>query len=181
MEAQIGVIMRKISFLFLCCVSVVSLSAQDFGFDDEGGSGASSSSEAVKIGGEVSAALTTFVDDFDDAATMNVGDIFSGKLNFSASNANAEAVINLKLRPVLDGSSSPIAIDEAYGRFYFGPLAVTGGIRRLTWGKADSNSPLDVINPLDYSDLSNMSEISDLKIARPLIHLSYNVTPFSNL
>jgi hypothetical protein len=54
-------------------------------------------------------------------------------------------------------------------------------LRKLTWGKADSLGPLDVINPLDYSDLSAMSVIQSIKIARPLLHASYNLGEFTKI
>jgi hypothetical protein len=67
---------------------------------------------------------------------------------------------------------SPVCVDEAYIRGYFGNLDVEGGLRKLTWGKADSMGPLDVVNPLDFSDLSNLSDLMNIKIARPLVHTS---------
>jgi hypothetical protein len=41
--------------------------------------------------------------------------------------------------------------------------------------------PLDVVNPLDYSDLSNLDDVMNLKIARPLVHASLLVGRFSKL
>ncbi|MDR1950425.1 MAG: hypothetical protein LBQ38_13630 [Spirochaetaceae bacterium] len=161
----------------------------DFGFGDDaaedgGGFGFDGGSPgglpAVSIGGEVAAAFTGFVYDFSDAAKVDWGDVFTGKLNFSASGGNAEAVINLKLAAVFDGSS-PVAIDEAYVRGYFGGFDLEGGLRKLTWGKADVLGPLDVINPLDYSDFTNLSEVADMKLPRPLVHASYRFGSFTKL
>ena len=84
-------------------------------------------------------------------------------------------MINLKLIPVFNGSASPVAIDEAYVRAFFGKLNIEGGLRKLSWGKADSFGPLDVINPLDYTDLSSLSDPQKMKIPRPLLHLSWNM------
>ncbi|MDR1073129.1 MAG: hypothetical protein LBL45_05575 [Treponema sp.] len=69
-------------------------------------------------------------------------------------------------------------VDEAYITAYFGKFAITGGMRKLTWGKADGMGPMDVVNPLDYSDLSDMM---NLKIARPLVHASFRFGRFSKL
>jgi hypothetical protein len=160
-----------------------------FGFDDEGGADAAGISGgllpggilplAVSIGGEVSASIAGYVDDFADGASRTrLGDIFSGKLNFAAETSRADAVINLNLRPQTD---SPIAIDEAYLRVYFGSLDIEGGLRKLTWGKADSFGPLDVINPLDNSDMTDLGDMMKLKIARPLIHASYRIGSFSKI
>jgi hypothetical protein len=74
-----------------------------------------------------------------------------------------------------------LVVDEAYVTVYFGKLDIEGGLRKLTWGKADSMGPLDVINPLDYSDLTDLSDMMNLKIARPLIHASLMLGRFSKL
>jgi hypothetical protein len=180
--------MRKFVFLFLCC-AVVSLSAQEFGFGDEeagdtfGGSGGGNA-VAVSIDGEVQALMTGFVEDFADGAdSVRFGNIFSGKLNFTAENSNVKGVINLKLASglVYYDEQSPVYVDEAYLTAYFGKLDVTGGFRKLTWGKADIMGPMDVINPLDFSDLSGLSDPMNLKIARPLVSASYVLGQFSKL
>jgi hypothetical protein len=128
--------------------------------------------------------MTGFVDDFTDGPDeVRLGDVFSGRLEFSAETDYAEGVVNLKLAPtpVYYGEKSPVYVDEAYIRAYFGNFDIEGGLRKLTWGKADSMGPLDVINPLDYSDLSDMSDMINLKIARPLIHASFRFGQFSKL
>jgi hypothetical protein len=178
-------VMRFAAVVMLLCAAF-GASAQDFGFgfDDEEadgtlGSFGGGSALGVSIGGEVSASMTGFVDDFSGGADkVRLGDIFSGKLNFAAETSRADAVINLKLRPQVD---SPIAIDEAYLRAYFGSFDIEGGLRKLTWGKADSFGPLDVINPLDNSEMTDMSDLMNLKIARPLIHASYRIGSFSKI
>ncbi|MDR3173236.1 MAG: hypothetical protein LBU19_03210, partial [Treponema sp.] len=162
----------------------------DFGFDDEDagesrfagqslGFGLGGGSPlAVSIGGEVQASMIGFFDDFaDGAGHTRFGNIFSGKLNFAADTSAATAVINLKLRP----TESPVTIDEAYVSAYFGSLDIEAGLRKLTWGKADSSGPLDVINPVDYSDLSGLGDSGSLKIARPLIRASFHFGQFNKL
>jgi hypothetical protein len=164
------------------------LAAQGFGFGDEGldagtaGTSGSSASPALFIGGEVSASLLGYVDDFSHGAgSVWLGDVFSGKLNFKAGISFADAVINLKFTP----TTSPIALDEAYLRLYLGPFDIEAGLRKLTWGKADSSGPLDVVNPLDYADLSllvdSSSDAMAMKIARPLVHVTWNASSFSKL
>jgi hypothetical protein len=159
-----------------------SLAAQDFGFgfDDDAGTEGGGIVPAVSISGEAAASLLAYPDDFSEGADhTRLGDIFSGKLNFSASNSVAEGVINLKLTP----TDSPVAIDEAYVRAYYGDFDIEAGLRKFTWGKADSFGPLDVINPLDYTDLSEMEagDIMKLKIARPLVHASLRLGQFSKV
>ncbi|MDR2803747.1 MAG: hypothetical protein LBB22_05610 [Treponema sp.] len=179
--------MRGIACVLLAIPLMFSpLAAQDFGFDDEDagesgggfGQGGGGSPLAVSIGGEVQASVIGFFDDFAEGAShTRFGDIFSGKLNFKADTSLATGTINLKLRP----SESPVVIDEAYIGAYFGSLDIEAGLRKLTWGKADSSGPLDVINPVDYSDLSGMGDSASLKIARPLIRASFHFGQFNKL
>jgi hypothetical protein len=101
-------------------------------------------------------------------------------LNFTASGGSAQGVINLNLVPDFDGSS-PVELDEAYVRAFFGPVTVEGGVRKLTWGKADSFGPLDVVNPLDYRDLTKLSDPQSIKISRPMIRTVWSLGAFSKL
>ena len=171
---------RKILFVLVCAVICSNIYAQDFGFGfgDEDTIGITNNAAAVSVGGEVSASLLGYADDFSNGMDQTrLGDVFSGKLNFSAGTSFADGVINLKLRPTMQ----PVSIDEGYVRAFFGNLEIEGGLRKLTWGKADSFGPLDVINPLDYSELTDLSDSMNLKIARPLIHASYRVGSFSKI
>jgi hypothetical protein len=173
--------MRYIGCIGLTVLLALSpLAAQDFGFGfgDYETAGFANNAVSVAVGGEASASLLGYVDDFSDGMDhTRLGNIFSGKLNFSAGASFADGVINLKLQP----STQPVSIDEAYVRAFFGGLEIEGGLRKLNWGKADSLGPLDVINPLDYSDLTDLSDLLNLKIARPLIHVSYRVGSFSKI
>ena len=170
----------RFSFILLAILFVLSpLSAQEFGFNNDDGEISSGGNPlSVTIGGEVSASLLGYVKDFSAGRThINFGDIFSGKLNFSAGTSVADGVINFKIQP----TEQPVSIDEAYVRAYFGILEIEGGLRKLTWGRADSFGPLDVINPLDYSELTDLSNPMNLKIARPLIHASLRIGSFSKI
>jgi hypothetical protein len=183
----------KIFFVLLCVIFCGNIYAQGFGFDDDSGGGFGGNAANVTVGGEVSASFLGFIDNFsdgidqirlvdnfsdgDETDNIRLGDIFSGKLNFSAGTSFADGVINLKIQPTVQ----PVSIDEAYVRAYFGGLEIEGGLRKLTWGKADSFGPLDVINPLDYSELTDLSDPMNLKIARPLIHASLRIGSFSKI
>jgi hypothetical protein len=65
---------------------------------------------------------------------MRLGDIFSGKLNFSAETSSASGVINLKPAPspVYYDEKSPVYVGKVYVRAYFGSFDVEGGLRKLT-------------------------------------------------
>jgi hypothetical protein len=178
--------------------------AQDFGFgfaEDEGEGSAAGTSAlppampvSVKVGGEVAAEFLGFVHDFGDkdkAKAASLGDVVSGSLSFSASGANVDAFIGLTLSAASLGSLfganpgnpvyTPLILDEAFLRAWFGPVNIEAGLRKLTWGKADSLGPLDIVNPLDYGDLTRITDIKAIKIARPMLHVSWNMDNFSKL
>ena len=185
------------NFLIVIICSLISgnIFAQDFGFgfdnDDNdlsasgniGSTTGGGSAINFSVGGKVSASMIGYIDDFNKGTvSVNLGDIFSGRLNFAAETSIAEGIINLKIEP-----SEPelIKIDEAYARAFLGNFDITAGIRKLTWGKADSMGPLDVINPLDtsiiYTEMADNSGLLGVKIARPLIHASFRLGDFSKL
>jgi hypothetical protein len=60
-------------------------------------------------------------------------------------------------------------------------INVEFGLRKLSWGKADSSSVLDVINTMDYSTMLNMGDADSMKIANAMLHLSYPFGGFSKL
>jgi hypothetical protein len=183
--------MKKLFILVAIVFFAVNLYAQDdsfgFGFDDDESVTSSSASFSlpfsVNISGEARLTVTGYVDDFDKAKKVRLGNIFSGKLNFEATSDLADAIINVNVDPEFERAywKNPFSIDEAYGRFYFGRVTFEGGIRKLTWGKADSLGPLDVVNPIDYSDLSKMSDLAAIKIARPLLHLTFNAGDWTKI
>ena len=176
---------RSLIFFLLFSLFSFHLFAQDFGFgfgEDEDVPGGTGSFVGVSINGEVSASMFGYFDDFSHGPDhIALGDIFSGKLNFSARTSFAVGVINVNLQP----STAPVSIDEAYVRGFFGSFDITAGLRKLTWGKADSFGPLDVINPLDYSqiftEMSDNVSLINIKQARPLVHAAYRIGDFSKI
>jgi hypothetical protein len=160
------------------------LGAQDFWDDPIGGeSGSGPGSGGVKINGEVAGEWLLFPDDLGDgkAAKAEWGNIVNAKLNFGAAASNAEAVLNFNLSPESimnlgktsgDPFQTPLIIDEAYLRAFLGKVTLEAGFRKLSWGRADIQGPLNVTNPLDYTDLTNVSDIMGRKIARPMVHAS---------
>ena len=173
--------MKRFVVFLLSVLVTLLLSSQGFGFgfDDEGtGNTVGGGSLAVSVGGKVSFNAVGFYDDFSNGADQTqFGDLFSGKLYFTAVSPIAKGVINFNLKPTI----SPVAIDEAYLLAYLGKLDLTAGLRKLSWGKADMLGALDVINPVNYSNLSNLGDITGLKIARPLVHASLFLGQFSKL
>ena len=166
-------------FLFLS----VPLCAQDgFGFGDS--EAAASPAPALSVSGEAHAELIWYGDSFssaEKAGNLTLGNIFSGKLNIRAAASNAEGVISLKLRPEFTQPAGIVSLDEAYVRAFWGAFDLEAGLRKLTWGKADSFGPLDVINPVDYTDLTGLADILDRKLPRPLLRGSYRIGSFSRV
>jgi hypothetical protein len=194
--------------IFFAFVLAVNGFGQEFGFgfgdydSEEDAAPASGSSSrlgsnlgfSIKMGGEIALEVTPYVHDFkekEDGQQISFWDMASGALNFTLSSSNVEAytAFNLSYDSIKDlwegdlgnASYTPLIIDEAFLRAYIGPVSVEAGFRKLAWGKADSLGPLDVTNPLDYSDLRNISDINSIKIARPMLHLTWNTGDFSKL
>jgi len=185
---------NRIIFFTLLAGAALALYAQDFGFgsDEDIGKETSESSFAVKIGGEIAVEFSPYTHDLEKQ-TISFKDMVSGKLNFKATGENAEAYAAFNLNadsfgelwnesPRLNEPTyTPLIIDEAFLRGYIGSVTIEAGLRKLTWGKADSLGPLDVINPLDYTDLRNLTDIQAVKIARPLFHVSWDMDGFSKI
>ncbi|GHV71682.1 hypothetical protein AGMMS49928_24610 [Spirochaetia bacterium] len=147
----------------------------------------------LNIGGELSLNTLFYPGDFTDSQSGDqnffetfyeknkLWDIVSGKFRFSLLGPQADGVVNLDFAPVYDGSSFPITIDEVYIRLYFWDLEVEGGFRKLTWGKTGSG-PLDLVNPLDYSDFTmSIIDPAGRKIPRLLLHLTWDPGGFGKL
>ncbi len=178
--------MRVAAITALCSLSAMPLIADDgFGFDSAGDSGeaAVASPIGAKVGGSLSVGATRLLGSIDTESEIRAadfGNLVSGKIAIDATGSNADAHIGLGLSVPTDSTTSPFVVDEAYLRAYFGSLDLEGGLRKLTWGKADSQGPLDVINPLDLSDLTVTDQL-DRKIARPMLHASYGIGDFTKI
>ena len=187
----------KKAFLLLSILIIVygSLWAQDFGFgfdeDEEGSSG--NKPVSFKIGGEVFIEATPYIYEFLDEDKFSDISIWNARLNLSLLSSHVDLITSFNfntgsINELWAGSSrlsesnyTPLIIDEAFVRAYIGPVNIEAGYRKLTWGKADSNGPLDVTNPIDYSDLRNIDDLRANKIARPMVHLTVNTGALSKL
>jgi hypothetical protein len=151
---------------------------EDFGFgDSEAGFGFSRQGPELKAGGEVSGRFLAYNRVFagnEDFDIESLGDI-SGKLNVSLTGP-VDAFLNLRF-----DTDKLLSVDEAYARFGIKAFEAELGLRKLSWGRADSMGPLDVTNPFDYSDLTDMTNQLEMKIARPMIHVSWNLGDFTRL
>jgi hypothetical protein len=168
-------------------LSGAPLFAQDgFGFGEDSGAtdqASGASALGAKVSGEAYASVSAFVFDlesFDELKANDIGDIFSGKISIDANGANGEAHVTFKVEKPETAGDSPVTLGEAFLRGYFGKLDVEAGLRNLTWGKADSQGPLDVVNPLDLTDLT-VTDAMERKIPVPMLHASYSLGDFTKL
>lgn len=191
--------MKRIVTLFVCSLVLSGLYAQEFGFGGadeaspaeseagfgfEGGDSGAGSGWPFRLSasGEVSGRLLAFNRVFSGAENFDIKKFggVSGKLNTALNSSfsivDLDAFLNLRF-----DTDKLLDIDEAYARVGVKAFEAELGLRKLTWGRADSFGPLDVTNPLDYSDLTNMGDILGMKIARPMVHLSLRLGDFSKL
>jgi hypothetical protein len=164
------------------------LAAQEFGFGFGDDSNSVDSEPggapplAVSLSGKVGMELLGYVEELDEPSETALDGNFRGAINFEAEGPNAKAVIHLDVNPPSEKYISGwVSIDEAYLQAYFGDFELGGGLRKITWGKADSMGPLDVINPYDYTNLTTLTDVMEMKVAQPLIYGSYRVGSFSKI
>jgi len=186
--------MLRRAILFTAAVLLINgiILAQDFGFGFEEDDEASKSSASFKAGGEISADATPFFYNFNDDNPF-LDSSWNVKLNlaftssyidiYSSSDFNSDSINELWARSpdLKEKNHTPLIIDEAYIRAYISAVNIEVGYRKLIWGKVDSNGPLDVINPIDYTDLIDITDIRERKIARPMVHITWNAGSFSKL
>jgi hypothetical protein len=170
----------------------LTLGAQDFWFDqgeEAPGPEFSAGKLGIRTGGEITGELLLFPHELsEDPGNVDWGGLISARLNFDVSAANAEAALHFNLSPRIiqdltesnPPSWTPAIIDELYLRAFLGPVTLETGLRKLAWGRADVQGPLDVTNPLDYTDLTRV-DTTDRKIARPMIHASLPLGRVSRL
>ncbi|AEF84020.1 conserved hypothetical protein [Treponema primitia ZAS-2] len=176
--------------LVLLCILSFPLAAQEgFGFGDIADDGSAGfgglgggSPLAVSVSGEVGMELLGYVREFDEPLDTALDGNLQGRLNFEAQGANVKGAINLNVNPPDETFTfGSVTLDEAYLQTWFGDFEIEGGLRKLTWGKADSMGPLDVINPYDYRSFTNIADSMEIKLAQPMIHASYHAGSFSKI
>ncbi len=134
----------------------------------------------VRVGGELTVAGSVFVDHLDQMGNQSLGDLSTARLNFAATESKVEATIHLKLSSTILATDPSRLIDEAMLRLYLGPLTLDGGIIKATWGRADSQDPLDIINPIDLSDLT-VTDTMERKIGRPMVRIDWALGDLSKI
>ena len=161
----------------LLLFGVTGASAQEFGF----GEGATDlglpaaevapASAGATLGGEVSFSILAFPGELVDGDFTNSTALPAAKLDVEASGSKSDAFIGVNLDKKLLAASPSDILDEAWLRIFAGQTTIQGGIMRAAWGRADSLSVLDVLNPRNLSDLTLRDE-KDRKIAVPMLRLT---------
>jgi hypothetical protein len=140
-----------------------------FGFDDET---VADSNLGVVVGGDLSFAALQFLGDWATILERETQIKANGRLKISASGQAVEAVLKLLVNPEIITQDPARVLEEGRVRLFLGNGSyLEGGIMDLSWGKADSLGVLDVLNPLDQSDLS-LSQAGEQKISQAMLHLN---------
>lgn len=139
---------------------------------------------SVNLGGTISTGGTFFFNDFKRFKDTRISSLVWGNLHVRAKAPLTEAYFGIKVndmtlpfnfknKPDLypKNPQIPRIIDEAYFQASIAAVTFGGGIKKLTWGKADAFSVLDVINSQDLSNPS-ISDMKEIKLARPMFYLS---------
>lgn len=143
-----------------------------------------SSNFQVNVGGDLNTGGKIFFNDFKTFKDMRASSLLWGKLHVEAVAPITKAYFGIKINDMVlpfnfynkpklypTNPQIPRFIDEAYVQANFGAVSFGGGLKKLTWGKADAFSVLDVVNAQDFSD-PTISDMQDLKLARPMLYLS---------
>lgn len=166
--------------------------AQAFGFgtdpaaeDPAAAPDRASAPTAVTVHGKLVLGAVLFPEDLSDPASAEPENATAAFLDFVASGTSAYAALRLSVaEPALDAATAADfldqAVEEAFLRLFLGSVTVEGGLRKLTWGKADSRGPLDVINPLDFTDLTVTDDL-ERRIARPLLRAVWAAGPMTQV
>lgn len=152
-----------------------------FGFGSNGSTNEKALS--VTIGGKFSTGAGLFLDEFKDFKSLRPTSLIWGELFLQANAPVCEAFIKLKLndstlpvklkkKPVISPEPLiPAWIDQAYVQAVTGGFVFGGGIKKVYWGRAETLSILDVVNPMDLTD-GTLLKTEERKIAQPMFFFS---------
>jgi len=179
---------------FLCVVllGLVTFASWGFGFDEPAATtdadpGASAglgniggSGLGVKVGGALSFGALQFFDATQDWSKNQTIGSADGRLNFDASGDKVDLGLHLRLSQEILSKNPGGILDEAYIRLYLDGVDIEGGLLKRSWGRADSLSVLDIVNPLNLSDLT-VSKTLDQKMAQPMLRVSFSLSDMTRL
>lgn len=131
---------------------------------------------SVRVGGSLYIEVSPFFVDFANPASVMPSSLVWGRIHLSASAPLTHAYISLFLNdqtlPFDLGNryetnktyKTPRWIDEAFLQVIMSAVYVSGGLKKITWGRADYFSVLDVVNPKDKTQMYFPYEISKLSV-----------------
>ncbi|MDP3177496.1 MAG: hypothetical protein Q8M76_06305, partial [Spirochaetaceae bacterium] len=156
--------------LILAASCFAPAKAQDFGFGDESATALAEAAPAggASVGGKLEFAATSFFKAADDALESPLDGAAQGRLDFAAQGGSVDASLMLRLSEKVLSENPSSVVDQASLKLFAGPLTLEGGLLKASWGKADSQGPLDVLNPQDLTDLTITDQL-DRKIAMPML------------
>ena len=144
--------------------------AQDFGFGTEAAEAAPAAVSA-KIGGSLSFSMLAFPLELADGDFSDSAAFPAARIQFEAAGAKSDAFIGIRLDGATLTERPADILDEAWLRIYAGKTTIQGGLMRVFWGRMDSLSVLDVVNPHDLTDLTVRAE-KERKIAVPMLRIA---------
>jgi len=175
-------IIKTLAACALCAAAILAAAdAQEgFGFgaeaepEDAAAPSGFGLASGPRIGGSLEIGGILFFDELDDIGSVSLGELYSARLSIDAAGSKVDALLKLKAsRAIIEERPAEI-IDEARLRLFVGGVSIEGGLMKLSWGKADSQGPLDVLNPLDLRDLS-VTDSMERKIARPMLRAAFAI------
>lgn len=165
---------------FALCAVILAASfpafGQSFGFaaeEEKPATGAAVSGWA-ELGGAV------FLGDLGDVGSIELGDLISARIGFSRESGTLGATFGFLISKSRIAEDPASAVDEARLGYYGDKFSLEGGVMKLSWGKADSQGPLDVTNPLDLRDLT-VTDSLERKIALPMVRATYSLGEASRM
>lgn len=168
---------RKFAFAAFLAAGLLLLcgagaGAQEFGFGgDAAETGTAPAAISAKIGGMLSFSMLAFPLELADGDFSNSVALPESRLQIEASGAKSDAYLGLRLDESTLAESPADILDEAWLRIYAGKTTLQGGLMRVFWGRMDSLSVLDVLNPHDLTDLTIRAE-KDRKMAVPMVRIT---------
>ena len=162
-------------------VAVLESADEELGFDFEETS-SDKDEFSVNIGGAVFTGISLFFDDFKTFQDVKPSSLVWGNLKLEATAPLSSAVfsvnINDKTLPFNLGqkyllSKEPVIpqwIDEAFLQINVSSFYFSGGLKKLSWGRSDLFSVLDVVNPKDEVAVFDVQE--NTKLAVPMFQFA---------
>jgi len=150
-------------------------SEDDFAFDFEEAD-SDKGSFSVSVGGGIYTGISPFFNDFKKFSEVYPSSLVWGNLHLNATAPLTQAFISVNLNdktlPFNLGNqvvtskitAIPRWIDEAFLQITVGLFYISGGIKKVSWGRASNFSILDVVNPKDKNIFAESLDYTKMSI-----------------